>query len=514
MKYPIGIQTFEDIRNGNYAYVDKTRYIYQLVSTGKYYFLSRPRRFGKSLTVSTLRSYFEGRSDLFEGLAIASLETEWKRYPVLDIDFNTIERGNPDSLNDRMEAILKRFERQYGITEIASSYPVRLENVIHAAYERTGMQVVVLVDEYDKPMLANMEMDEPLEATRNRLKAFYSVLKSEDRYIRFGFLTGVTRFSKVSVFSDLNNLNDISMDRQYAGLCGITGDELHTFFDEGVDELAAENGMDKQQCYDELKHQYDGYHFAHDTVGVYNPFSVLNALSKRQFDSYWFATGTPTFLARALQRADCDIADKISEPITVAELSSVDSITRNPIPIIFQSGYLTVKEYDPRFKQYILGYPNEEVRQGFISYLLPYYADLGDLPLRFASRFVRDVERGNPEGFMQRMKEVFDRRSYVLSDGKTRERDFQNAIYLMFELMGFYVEAEQTTARGRIDITVQTRDYVYLIELKQDHSAEEALEQIERMGYARRFSGDSRTLFRIGVGFSSAERRITGYIIN
>lgn len=509
MKYPIGIQTFDELRTKDFVYVDKTEFVYKMVSETKYYFLSRPRRFGKSLLLSTLRAYFEGKKELFSGLAIEKLEKDWTAYPVLHIDLNTVGKDEVNTLEVRLDAILSRMEKQWGVGEVAPSPAIRLENVIHAAYEATGRQVVVLVDEYDKPILAHLESNEKSDAVRSKLKAFYSVLKSEDRYIRFALLTGVTRFSRVSIFSDLNNLNDLSMDPDYAAVCGVTEEELHAVFDKEVGVLAEANKMIKEDCYAQLAKRYDGYHFAYDTPGIYNPFSLLKTLSRRRFEDYWFSSGTPTFLITVLKNTSFDFSVGLQEPVSEAELANVDSIERSPVPILFQSGYLTIKEYDSRLKEYVLDYPNEEVREGFVNFMLPYYTGDGQNGLKPASRLLRSLEQGRPEEACACLKDLFDRNgNCMMYEGKSKERDFRNIVYMVFSFLGLYTETELNTARGRLDVCCQTKDYVYIFELKMDKSAKEALDQIEKNGYDDRFRGDSRRLIRVGVNFSSEKNSI------
>lgn len=373
-KYPIGIQSFEKIRKEGYAYVDKTALMYKLASEGSYYFLSRPRRFGKSLLISTFDAYFQGRKELFEGLAVSSLEKEWLRYPILHLDLNTENYDSKEALEWKLNLFLANIEDQYGKNPNERTLGTRFEGVIQRVSEHFGMRVVILVDEYDKPLLQAIGNDKLQTDYRNMLKAFYGALKSCDRYIRFAFLTGVTKFGKVSVFSDLNNLIDLSFDFRYAGLCGISEEELHTVFDDSVEELALANGLTKEDCYARLKRDFDGYHFSIPSPGIYNPFSVLNTLSSCQFRDYWFETGTPSFLVYQLKKTCYPLDNMLSEELSTDTLNSIDIIDENPLPLLYQSGYLTLKSYDNRFDSYLLGFPNREVEQGFIKYLLPFYA--------------------------------------------------------------------------------------------------------------------------------------------
>lgn len=373
-KYPIGIQNFESLRRDGYIYVDKTRHVCELVNTGRYYFLSRPRRFGKSLFLSTLQAYFEGKKELFEGTYLASQEKEWLEYPVLKLDLNAENYGAApaDVLSQRIDATLKRWEEDYPTGFETFSYSVRFERVIETAAKKYGRGVVILIDEYDKPILQAIGDVEKQNEVRGILKGFYGVLKSMDQYIKFAFLTGVTKFGKVSVFSDLNNLNDISSDTSCWDVCGISEEELKAYFKQDIEMLASSNGISVEDCFDTLRRRYDGYHFEETVPGVYNPFSILKAFAKKKFGSYWFETGTPTYLVKLLQRHDWNLAQLEFTNISEKELNSVDSESSNPIPVIYQSGYLTIKGYDARFKQYRLGFPNEEVEEGFIDYLAPF----------------------------------------------------------------------------------------------------------------------------------------------
>lgn len=508
MKYPIGIQNFGEIRRDGYVYVDKTALVYKLVAEGKYYFLSRPRRFGKSLLLSTLESYFQGERELFEGLAVAKLEDKWERYPIFHLDLNSREYKDESSLVAELNRHVETWERVYGCEEYKDrAIEERFLHVIIAAFEKTGKRVVILVDEYDKPMLQAIGNEALQKAYRSTLKAFYGVLKTCDRYIRFAFLTGVTKFGKVSVFSDLNNLTDISFDRRYSAVCGVSEAELHETFDASVAELAEYNGMTKEECYNRLKLDYDGYHFDWNTPGIYNPFSLLNTLSSCQFRDYWFETGTPTFLVHQLQKTNYRLENLTEEKLSADTLNSIDIMDENPLPLLYQSGYLTIKDYDPEFKYYTLGFPNREVREGFVKYLVPYYTPKNsDRSVFDISRFVKETREGDAEGFMRRMEAFFANGDYALLGDK--ELYFHNAMYVFFTLLGFYVEVERHTTDGRMDVLVQTKDYIYIFELKIDQSADIALKQIEEKGYARSFASDSRKLFKIGVNFSTEKRCI------
>ena len=366
MLYPIGIQNFESIRQGGYVYVDKTHLIHQLATTGKYYFLSRPRRFGKSLLVSTMEDYFHGKKELFKGLAIEKLEKDWTEYPVLHLDLSGVTYTDENVLNEKMENTLSQWEQTYGIANTFTVDGIRFENIIKTAYSQTGKPVVILIDEYDKPLL-DTAGNEPLrEAIRSRLQGFYSVMKSQDGKIRFGFLTGITKLGKLSIFSGLNNLNDISMDYRYADICGISEKDLHAYFDESVQEMAEANKMSKEECYARLKEYYDGYHFCEDSEDIYNPFSLLSALNGKRFRDYWYETGTPTFVVKALQRGQFNLEGLTLEGVPAFVLGGVNADDSDPVPVLYQSGYLTIQSYDNQTQEYTLKYPNQEVERGFM----------------------------------------------------------------------------------------------------------------------------------------------------
>lgn len=371
MKYPIGIQNFEDLRLNNYIYIDKTKYIYKLANEGKYYFLSRPRRFGKSLLISTMEAYFQGKKELFDGLAIQKEETEWKSYPILHIDLNTANFREEDSLYTLLNDYLCQWESVYGTRESETTLALRFKGIVARIAQKEGKGVVILIDEYDKPILQTLQYPELQDKHRNMLKAFYSVLKTQDKYIKFAFITGVTKFGKVSVFSDLNNLTDISMDPRYVAICGITEDELTTNLRPGIEQLAEAYGDTIENTIEQLRMRYDGYHFKQNSVGLYNPYSVLNTLAKAEYADYWFNTGTPTFLVDLLKLHNFKLQELSHERITSNVINGIDSLSTNPIPAMYQSGYLTIKGYDERFKKYLLGFPNREVEEGFFNFLLP-----------------------------------------------------------------------------------------------------------------------------------------------
>ena len=507
MKYPIGIQNFEKIRREGFVYVDKTALIYKLVDEGSYYFLSRPRRFGKSLLISTLEAYLSGKKELFKGLAIEQLEKDWTEYLIFHLDLNVGEYKTEESLYEKLDAFLTPLERQYGTLPSLHEAGQRFEYVIGQAYKKTGKRVVILVDEYDKPLLATIAHPELQDSFRTTLKAFYGVLKSMDGCIKFALLTGVTKFGKVSVFSDLNNLIDLSMNRRYQSICGITKEEITKYFDESVHELAEGYGMSYDAALARLKEDYDGYHFVNNGVDVYNPFSLLNTFANCEFGRYWFETGTPSYLVEVMKQDNYPLPDLTQEQVTGDFLNSIDSMSKNPIPLIYQSGYLTIKSYDPRFGFYTLGFPNKEVEEGFADYLLPFYTNVkqGDSAF-FIGNFINELEMGRIDDFMRRMATMLADTDYkVVGDS---ELYFQNAFYLISRMLGFYTEVERETSDGRMDMTVKTKDYVYIFEFKLDGSADDALRQIDAKGYAKPFALDSRKLIKVGVNFSLEKRRI------
>ncbi len=512
-KLPIGIQNFESLRKDGYRYIDKTAIVYKLVQYGRYYFLSRPRRFGKSLLLSTIKAYFEGKRELFKGLAIDSMEdVEWQARPVLYLDLNTEKYDKPEKLDDVLNDFLKKQEALYGSEESERSLGLRFQGIIRRACEKTGHRVAILVDEYDKPMLQAIGNEALQDEYRSTLKGFYGALKSMDGYIKFAMLTGVTKFGKVSVFSDLNNLNDISMDLTYYNVCGITEEELLSNFPRHIDALANANGISREDCIEKLRHLYDGYHFEENAPGVYNPFSVLNTLSKMKFSSYWFETGTPTYLVQLLRQYDYQLENLENIETDADVLNSIDPTTTNPIPVIYQSGYLTIKGYDEEFKMYRLGYPNAEVEEGFIRFLIPYYTSIDRVSAPFQiQQFVKDVRSGECERFVNRLKAFFADTPYELT--KSLENHYQNVLYIIFKLLGFYAHAEYHTSYGRIDLLVESKDYRYVMEFKLDGTAEEALQQINSKDYALPFSMDQKKTYLIGMNFSKETRNIERYVI-
>lgn len=506
-RYPIGIQNFEKLRTNNYVYVDKTALVYKLANTNSTYFLGRPRRFGKSLLVSTLEAYFLGKKELFRGLAIESLEKEWNSYPVLHIDFSGSKYYSVDHLKAAINKQLLLWEKVYGSEEGDTTFNLRFESVIRRIYEQTGKQVVVLVDEYDSPMLDSNNDEETQEEIRNIMRNFFSPLKKSDPYLRFLFLTGISKFSQMSIFSELNNLQNISMWDEYSAICGITEKELHTEMKVDIEAMAQANNETFEEACMHLKQQYDGYHFSENSEDIYNPFSLMNAFAQKSYANFWFSTGTPTFLINLLQECDFDIKELDDTTATAEQFDTPTNKITDPIPVLYQSGYLTIKGYDPEFQVYTLAYPNKEVWKGFIESLMPAYVHL---PARentfYVMSFIKDLRAGNIDNCMERMKSFFASIPNKLNN--KGEKHYQTIFYLLFRLMGQYVDAEVDTAIGRADAVVRLQDAIYVFEFKVDGTPEAALEQINSKQYAIAYQSDDRKVVKIGVNFDSATRTV------
>ena len=512
---PIGIQTFEELRTKNYIYIDKTSFVDSLVRSGKPYFLSRPRRFGKSLFLSTLRSYFEGRKDLFEGLAISKTETEWKEYPVFYFDFTGKNYETVDDVILKIGDTLEKLENIYGKNTESDDIAIRFKNLIEAAYKKTGLQVVVLVDEYDKPLLQNVDNLEEEDKIRSVLKGFYGNLKGEDQYLRFVFITGVTRFDKVSIFSDLNNLRDISLSKEFSAICGISQEELESNFVPEIELMAEKNGYSKEECLAELKKNYDGYHFSQDVqTDIYNPFSLLNAFADMNFGSYWFSTGTPTFLTKMMLDMSFDYKT-LEEGIDV-DSRSLEEYRLNstePVPLLYQTGYLTIKNYEKDFDSYTIGVPNEEVKFGMYKRLLPLYLGYptDDKKIEIVS-FLKELRAGKVNEFMERINNIFAA-APKQTNQKQYELNCQAFVWLIFKLMGEFVLCEVQNGKGRSDAVVWQKDAIYIFEFKMDGSAKEALEQINSQNYPIAYKNDGRKIVKVGVNYSSTEKQLTEWVI-
>lgn len=512
MKYPIGIQSFETLRHDGYVYVDKTDLVYKLAQ-GHIYFLARPRRFGKSLLISTLKAYFEGRRDLFEGLKIMDMEQEWTKYPVITFDFNGLFKNEGDSLRNYLFSQVKEAERKYDITpEDTSDLGLRFRRLIPAIHGKTGRRVVVLFDEYDKPLLDLLGTDNPADdqqliANRELLKAFFSVFKATDDHLRFVMLTGITKFSQVSMFSGFNQPDDISLSNRYDTLLGITELELHTVFAEPIRELANSLGKSEGEMKNLLKHRYDGYHFSERMIDVYNPFSILNVFADLKLKDYWFTTGTPTYLVRLLGNSQEDIMSYTCGEHSLDEFLNYKADTATPLPMIFQAGYLTVKGYDPEFETYQLDYPNNEVKQGLITLLANNYLQKDGQTASWVQKTVRSLRDGDLEQTRKLFTAFLAETPYAMrpkKDQKDRELYFHYTFYLLMRLISCYtVYTEKQLSEGRADCIVETSKYVYIFEFKLDGTADDALQQIEDRGYAKAYVTDDRTIYKIGVSFSS-----------
>ena len=520
MKYPIGIQDFESIINNGYVYVDKTALIYRLVTEGKIYFLSRPRRFGKSLLISTLEAYFNGQKELFQGLAIDDLETEWAEYPVFHLDFNGEDYTTPGKLEEKIIGAVETWEAEYGRDPYKQALGDRFIYVLAQAAKKYNRRAVVLIDEYDKPILDVLDTDTSIhihgeqrlleDHHRNILKGFYSTFKAADANLQFVLLTGVTKFSQVSVFSGFNQPADISMSRDFEALCGITEEELYRYFAEPIAKLAEENDCSVDEMKQMLKKQYDGYHFGKRMTDIYNPFSILNAFYMCNIDDYWFRSGTPSYLIRLLNHTQENLNELTGKYYDTSEFIDYKADVEKPLPMIYQSGYLTIKNFDKSLNLYTLGFPNDEVKYGFLKFLIPYYTPISSDETDFnAVKFVRELQSGDVHSFMERMKSFFADIPYELNT-KT-ERHYQVIFYLVFKLMGQYVDAEVRSAKGRADAVVKTKDRIYVFEFKLEGTVDEALKQIDEKGYLLPYRTDGRELVKVGVSFNAEERNIGEY---
>ena len=518
MKYPIGIQDFKTIIEDGYVYVDKTALIYRLVTEGKVYFLSRPRRFGKSLLVSTLEYYFKGEKELFKGLAIDSLEKDWNSYPIFHIDFNCNDFKVPNTLQDMLLSYVEKWEREYGYTpEKRFSVGERFSQLLAYVHEQTGKRCVALIDEYDKPLLDVLDSDckidvggelRPIEDyNRDTLKSFYSVFKAADPHLQFVLLTGVTKFAQVSVFSGFNQPQDISMDTHYDALCGITKEEMEIVFGHEMDDMAAETGVSPAEMREMLTRQYDGYHFSRKMIDIFNPFSVLNALNRREIDNYWFSTGTPTYLIRLLNHTQENLNELTGKFYAASEFVDYKADVERPLPMIYQSGYLTIKGYNSRTKTFLLDFPNDEVKQGFATALAANYLKPKGLVLSSVAQMVCSLDDSNLESLRLQLTSFFASIPYTMrrkENEREKERYFHYTFYLLFRIISTYlVLAEKQQSGGRADCIIEAQNDVYIFEFKLNGTAQEALDQIEDKGYARPYLSDKRTIHKIGVSFSS-----------
>ena len=517
MKYPIGIQTFETLREGGFVYVDKTALVHKLVDTGTIYFLCRPRRFGKSLLLSTLKAYFQGKKNLFKGLALEKLETRWDEYPVFHVDFNGVDFGKEGAVENVLSSYVDTWADKYNV-KITANLPIgkRFERALVAAHEATGRRCVVLVDEYDKPLLD--VLDTEMESkNREILKAFYSTFKAADEHLRFVMLTGVTKFSQITVFSGLNQPRDISMSPQYDTICGISEEELHSYFTDQVADMALKYGATLPEMFGLLKLQYDGYHFSENMVNIYNPYSLLNSFADKRLDDYWFRTGTPTYLIRLMEHFKENINEMTARPYPPEAFIDYRADVEKPLPMIYQSGYLTIKGYDRSTNRYWLDFPNNEVKGGFLTMIGASYLK----PRIGFSSWVDDVVAALKGGDLEQLRKLFT--SFLASvpyskrrkrSERERERYFHYTIYLILRMISTYlVFTEKETSQGRADCVIETPGYIYIFEFKLDGTAAEAIAQINGRGYAQEYEADERPLYKIGCGFSSATGTISDWVV-
>ena len=517
MKYPIGIQTFEQIIKNGFVYVDKTDMVYSLATEGTVYVLSRPRRFGKSLLISTLEAYFLGKKELFKGLKMEALEKEWKTYPVLRVDFGAGKFTDVDALEGVLSGQFAEWERAYHVESIYTDFGPRMKYLLQEIHRQTGMEAVVLVDEYDKPLLDVMDTPYKVnyqgeeisleEYNRNTLKAFYYSFKAADEHLRFVFLTGVTKFSQVSVFSGFNQPEDITMASQYETICGISEREIEQYFSQQIEEMADENGCSSDEMRRRLKKQYDGYHFSKKMTEVYNPFSLLNALKKKDIQNYWFQTGTPTYLIRLMEHFGENLDELTGKYYAQQDFSDYKADVERPLPMIYQSGYLTIKAYDPDVQEFLLDIPNNEVKQGFLSLLANSYFKTVESVDGTIRTGVKALKRGELETFRKEFTAFFASIPYTMrrkENEREQERYFHYTFYLILRLLSTYmVYTEKQLSQGRADCIVETDKFVYIFEFKLNGTADEALRQIEDRGYAKPYAADKRTLYKIGCSFSS-----------
>ena len=513
--YPIGIQTFSKIREGNYLYIDKTEYVYRMThSASSYMFLSRPRRFGKSLLTSTLHSYFSGRKELFHGLAMEKLEKEWTEYPVLHFDMSTAKHADSEQLLQELNLKLYGYEQIYGRLEEEVNPNQRLMGLIKRAYEQTGKKVVVLIDEYDAPLLDVVHERENLDVLRNIMRNFYSPLKACDPYLRYVFLTGITKFSQLSIFSELNNIKNISMDEPYAAICGISEDEIRLQMKDDLGGLAKKLEITPEEALMKLKENYDGYHFTSPSPDIYNPFSLLNAFADGKFGSYWFGSGTPTYLVKMLNKFGVKPSEIGRRQLKSSVFDAPTETMTDAVPLLYQSGYITIKDYNKMLDLYTLDIPNKEVRLGLMESLLPYYVNnkTPEATTMVAYLFY-DIQNGDMDAALHRLQEFLSTIPYC--DNTRFEGHYQQVFYIIFSLLGYYVDVEVRTPRGRVDIVLRTKTTLYVMELKLDKSAGEAMEQIDLKNYPERFALCGLPVVKVAVSFDSERCTIGGWeIIN
>lgn len=515
-RYPIGQQDFANIRKEGKVYVDKTELIYNLVNgSSNYIFLSRPRRFGKSLLLSTIQAYFEGEKELFDGLAITGLEKNWVKHPVLHLELSRANALDPESLKSTIDQQFVIWEKKYDVEDKPSSLSARFANIIITAHERTGQRVVILIDEYDNPLINSLHHDLIHESNRELLKAIYSNLKALDRNIRFAMLTGVSRFTRTSIFSGLNNLTDVTFSDRYSSICGFTLEEINKFLVDGVSSLAKKKGVTLNEAFGLLKDAYDGYHFSQAGEDIYNPFSLMKALEAGEIKSYWVETATPEFLVKKLKGSHRLLESIFNESVRETTLREEDTSSSSPVSLLFQTGYLTIKSYDPQKMKYRLGIPNREIEHGLFEDLLVSYTGYGrDYGLDLMEEMSHSLQSGSPEDFLSQLRSFLSGIPGIINPHRIEELNLENTIYVLMKAMGKLVQAEQQTSSGRIDLLIKTSHFIYILELKIDKTAQEALDQIKRKEYDLPYRFDGRKIFNIGVNFSSQTRNITDWLIS
>ena len=511
-QYPIGIQTFSEIRRKNYLYIDKTEYVYRMTySASKYMFLSRPRRFGKSLLTSTIHAYFEGRKDLFKGLAMERLETEWTEYPVLHFDMSLGKHMDREQLERYLSSQLSPMEEAFGLLADLPDVNVRLSRLIRRAFEQTGRQVVVLIDEYDAPLLDVVHEEKDLPVLRNVMRNFYSPLKACDPYLRYVFLTGITKFSQLSIFSELNNIKNISMLPEYAAICGITQEEMETQMSEDLDLLASRLGTTREQTLERLKDNYDGYHFTWPSPDIYNPFSLLNAFADGRLDSYWFGSGTPTYLIEMLRKFGVEPSRIGGMEAMAADFDAPTERIESITPLLYQSGYVTIKDYNKETELYTLDLPNREIRIGLLRSLLPYYVQGEGLSNTMVAKMYGSILHDDMDGALRLLQDFLSTVPYC--ERTDTEGHYQQVFYIIFSLLGYYVDVEVRTPRGRVDMVMRTRTRLYVMELKLDQSADAAMRQIDLKDYPARFALCGLPVVKVAVNFDSDKRTLKDWRI-
>ena len=511
-RYPLGIQTFQKIIEENMLYVDKTELIYKLTQSYSYVFLSRPRRFGKSLLVSTLASYFRGEKELFKGLAMERLEKQWKKHPVIHLSLASVKAIEIEGIIDVLEYNLASIEEEYGIPPVTGDLGKRLKNIIIKCHEKYGEKAVVVLDEYDAPLLNVLHDEQRLTQVRQLMRTLYAPLKDCDPYLRFVFITGISKFSQLSIFSEINNLKVISMMPEYATLCGFTQQEIEDNFTDGINRLAEKEELTVEQTLDKLRQTYDGYHFAANSPGVYNPYSIINALSDGTFDNYWFSTGTPSFLVEMLRKFHTDISRIDGSEAAMEEFDAPTENMKSILPLFYQSGYITIKDFDRKARLFTLGFPNKEVKTGLMDNLYTYYvAPTLDYRATNIWRISKGFLEDDPETSLQTLQAYLE--SIPYQDSRFDENHYTQMLYVIFSLLGLHVDSQVRTAKGRLDVVVRTEGQIYVMEVKLDRPAQEALEQIGTKNYLLPYTLDGRQLTKIGISFSTEERNVTEWII-